>query len=171
MLYFTNVISIIAAVDSKNGIGKKGDLLFKIREDFRRMKSLSSGHPIIMGRKTFESIGKPLPDRTNIIISRNPARYHQLVNDTDNVVACNSLEEAIKIAGKSPGSNEIFIFGGGQIFQEALEKKLVDRLYLTMVEGDYKADTFFPEYSDFGEMESEELTSGKYKLKFITLER
>lgn len=165
------MISIIAAMDDKNGIGKKGELLFKIPEDFKRMKTLSTGHPIIMGRKTFDSIGSPLPERTNIIISRNPARYHQLVNDNDNVVSCNSLEEAIKIAGKSPGAEEIFIFGGGQIFQEALEKELVDRLYLTRVKGDYKADTFFPEYSDFGELESDDLTSGKYKLKFITLER
>lgn len=166
------MISIIVALDDKNGIGKNNNLLFKISEDFKKMKSLSMNHPIIMGRKTYESIGKPLPERTNIVISRNPARYHQLVHDSDNFVSCNSLDEAIKIARKSPGGDEVFIFGGGQIYQEAIEKGLVDKIYLTKVKGDYKADTFFPDYSGFKVLsEGEEKHEGKYIFKFLELEK
>ena len=81
------------------------------------------------------------------------------------------MEEAIEVAKKSPGSEEIFIFGGGQVFKEAIEKGLVDRLYLTIVEGDYGADTFFPDYSKFKIVEKEERSDGKYKYSFITLKR
>src|SRR5437868_15482904 len=123
-------VSIIVAVDDKRGIGKDNDLLFKIPEDFKRMKELTSGHPIIMGRKTFESIGRVLPNRTNIIVTRDPAFQFE------GAVVCSSLEEGLEKAKKAPGSEEIFIFGGGQIFKEALEKGLIDRLYLTLVKGD-----------------------------------
>lgn len=165
------MISIIAAIDSKNGIGKENSIPWHISEDFKRVKELTLGHPIIMGRKTFESIGKPLPERTNIVISRNPAMYHQLVYDNANFVSCNSLAEAVKIAEKSDGSDEIFIFGGGQIFQEALEKGIVDKLYLTIVDGDFNADTFFPDYKSLGFKKiSEEVHEGKgNKFKFINL--
>src|SRR4051812_33776838 len=136
-------VSIIVAIDEKRGIGKNNDLLFRIPEDFKRMKGLSSGHPIIMGRKNFESIGRVLPNRTNIIVTRS--------NDytVDGAVVVHSLEEAIEAAKKSPGADEIIVFGGGQIYKEALEKGLVDRLYLTLVKGDFGADTFFPEYPEF----------------------
>jgi len=165
------VISLIAAMDNNRGIGKDNSIPWHIPEDFKRVKELTTKHPIIMGRKTFESIGKPLPDRANIIISRNPARYHQLVEDFDNFVSCNSLEEAIKIAKKSEGNDEIFIFGGGQIFQEALEKGIVDKLYLTIIDGEYKADTFFPEYPNFKKFKEEEHDNGKYKFRFLNLEK
>ena len=141
-------ISIIAALDEKNGIGKGNALLFKIPEDFARMQKLTTGHPIIMGRKTFESIGRVLPGRTNIVITTNI--QYQITNiKYQDLVLAYSLEEAIDLARKAHGSGEIFIFGGGQIFKEALEKGLVDKLYLTLVEGDYSADTFFPDYSQF----------------------
>ena len=136
-------ISIIAALDEKNGIGKGNDLLFRIREDFERMQKLTMGHPLIMGRKTFESIGRILSGRTNIIITLNPDFQAQ------DCVIVHSLEEGIEKAKDSKGSDEIFIFGGGQIFKEALEKNLVDKLYLTLVQGDFNADTFFPDYSHF----------------------
>lgn len=165
------MISIIVAIDEKNGIGKNGKIPWHITSDFKRLKKITQGHPIIMGRKTYESIGKPLPERTNIIISRNPAMYHQLVNDSDNFVACNSLQESINIANKSDGNEEIFIFGGGQIFEEAMKKDLVDRLYLTIIKGDYKADTFFPEYKEFRIISEESGSEGKYKFKYVTLEK
>jgi len=136
-------ISIIAALDEKNGIGKGNELLFKIPEDFARMQKLTTGHPIVMGRKTFESIGRVLPDRTNIIITQN------LDFQPPDCLIVHSLEEGMEKAKDSPGSGEVFIFGGGQIFKEALDKDLVDKLYLTLVEGDYNADTFFPDYSKF----------------------
>ncbi len=161
------MISIIVSIDSKNGIGKNGQLLFKIPEDHKRMKNLSMGHPIVMGRKTFESIGRVLSGRTNIIVTHNISlkRSHLA-----NLNVAGSLEEAMDLAKKSPGADEIFIFGGGEIFKQIMDK--VDRLYLTLVEGDFNADTFFPEYSDFKKVLYQE--SGQfenYKYKFVDLER
>jgi len=157
-------ISAIAAMDSNRGIGKDNQLLFKIPEDFKRMKELTFGHPIIMGRKTFESIGRVLSGRTNIIITRDTTY------EVPGAIVTHSLEEAIKVA-KEKDNQEIFIFGGAQVFEEALP--LIDRLYLTLVEGDFQADTFFPEYSPFfkkvllekhGEFDS-------LKYRFLDLER
>lgn len=160
------MISIVAAIDEKRGLGKNNDLLFKIPQDFERMKRLTMGHPIIMGRKTFESIGRVLPGRTNIVVSR---RTNELIHSEDLVFAT-SLEEAIEIAKKSPGSSEIIIFGGGQIFKEALERDLVDVLHLTVVEGDYGADTFFPDYSKFTKVISEQKgNSGDFIYTFLDL--
>jgi dihydrofolate reductase len=160
-------VSIIVAIDEKRGIGKNNDLLFKIPEDFKRMKELTSGHAIIMGRKTFESIGRVLPNRTNIIVTRDPAFQFE------GAIVCSSLEEGLEKAKIAPGSDEIFIFGGGQIFKEALEKSLVERLYLTVVKGDYDADTFFPDYEQLGfkTKEEENHESDGYQYSFITLEK
>lgn len=159
-------VSIIVAIDEKRGIGKNNDLLFKIREDFKRMKALTTGHAIIMGRKTFDSIGRVLPNRTNIIVTRDPSFTFE------GAIVCNSLEEALRLAQVE--NKEIFIFGGGQIFKEALEKDLVDRLYLTVVKGDYGADTFFPDYTKFGftkKVEEESHESDGYEYSFLTLEK
>lgn len=108
------MISIVAALDNKRGIGRGNDLLFRIPADFERMKSLTTGHPIIMGRKTFQSIGRKLPNRTNIVITRKPEEMNNFSYQPDSTAS--SLEQAIEIAGKSPGSDNIIIFGGGQIF-------------------------------------------------------
>lgn len=164
------MISIVAAIDSKRGLGKNNDLLFRISQDFARMKKLTKGHPIIMGRRTFESIGKVLPNRTNIVVSRRPMD-NALMHDTTGLVFATSLEEAIEIAKKSPGSDEIIIFGGGQIFKEAMKKNLVDVLHLTLVEGDYGADTFFPDYSKFKLVNEEKHEDQNYKYRFLTLQK
>jgi dihydrofolate reductase len=157
------IISIIAAMDSKRGLGKDNKLLFKIPEDFQRMQKLTMGHPIIMGRKTFASIGRVLPGRLNIVVTHDASRVQ------DGLVFAFSLEEALKIASEDE-RNEIFIFGGGQIYQQAIAK--ADRLYLTLVEGDFGADTFFPDYSNFTKVISEEEhESSGYKYKFLTLEK
>jgi dihydrofolate reductase len=166
------MISIVAALDSRRGIGKNNDLLFKIPQDFERMKSLTDGHPIIMGRRTFESIGRVLPNRYNIVITRDPDfEFPGLSGDRGMIV--NSLENAIAEAKKAPGSEEIIIFGGGQIFSEAVEKNLVDVLHLTVVDGDYGADTFFPEYeTKFTKiLHEEEGKSGEYHFKFLDLSK
>lgn len=157
------MISIIVAMDSMRGIGKGNALLFKIPADFERMKNLTLGHPIIMGRKTFESIGRVLPNRTNIVITSN-TDY-----EVEGAVVVNSLEMAIEAAKDADGGSEIFIFGGGQIFKESLEKGLVDKLYLTIVEGDYHADTFFPEYPGFKIISEENREEGDYRFKFVEL--
>ena len=161
-------VSIIVAIDEKRGIGKQNGLLFKIPEDFKRMKKLTTGHPIILGRKTYESIGRLLSNRTNIIVTRDVSFI------VDNAVIANSLEESLEKAKRAPGASEIFIFGGGQIFKEALEKGLVDRLYLTIVKGDYDADTFFPDYIRYKFVKTIEQTdreSDGYHYSFVTLEK
>lgn len=164
-----SMISILAAIDSKRGLGKNNDLLFKIPADFERMKKITMGHPIIMGRRTFESIGRVLPGRTNIIITRDLGfKINDLGKGDARIVR--SLEEAIQLAKEKPGSEEIIIFGGGQIFTEAVEKDLVDVLHLTVVEGDYGADTFFPDYSKYDKVLSEEKgESNEYRFTFLDL--
>lgn len=159
-----NRISIMAAISENRVLGKNNDLIFKIPEDFARMKKITNGHPIIMGRKTFESIGRPLPNRTNIVITRDHTYK------AEGVIVATSLEEAITRAKEAPGSDEIFIFGGGQIFAEAL--RLVDRLYLTIVHQNSEGDTFFPDYSEFTKViEDIPQEAGEYSYSFLTLER
>ena len=140
-------VSIIAAIDEKRGLGKNNDLLFRIPEDGKRVRTITTGHPLVMGRKTFESLGRLLPNRSHIVVTRDPASLKNLPFQPEAVVS--SIEEGIEKAKEFVGSDEIFIFGGGQIFTEAVEKELVDRLYMTVVKGNYDADTFFPEYSMF----------------------
>jgi len=163
-------ISAMAALDSKRAIGKNNELLFKIPADFERMKRITSGHPIIMGRKTFESIGRLLPGRTNIIVTHDILLLRANHPDFLFQEIAPSVDEALKRAILSPGSDEIFIFGGGQIFTEALSK--IDRLYLTVVNHDFQGDTFFPDYSAFTNViEKEKRTDWKYPYTFLILEK
>lgn len=162
-------ISIIVAMDDKRGIGKNNRLPWHIPEDLKRFKRLTRGHTIIMGRKTFESIlsyiGKPLPDRINMVVTRNPDFK------AEGVSINTSLEEALSEA-KENEQSEIFIIGGAQIFQQAIDMGIVDRIYLTKVEGDYGADTFFPDYSQFKKVLKEEAgESNGIKFRFVDLER
>lgn len=157
-------VSIIAALGkTTRAIGKNNQLLWKIPEDLKRFKELTSGHPIIMGRKTFESIGRPLPNRQNIIISRNANLA--VIGAT----ACHSLPEALADA-KTNNPKEIFIIGGAEIYKQAMP--LADKLYLTLVESDAEGDAFFPNYSDFKKIVSEKssVTDG-LKYTFIDLEK
>lgn len=157
-------ISAIAAITKNRGLGKDNQLLFHIPGDLPRFKNLTTGHPVIMGRKTFESIGRLLPNRTNIIITRS-SEYA-----VNGAIMVSSVADAIEAAKKSEGSEEIFIIGGGQIFQEALP--ITDRLYLTVVDTEVPADTFFPDYSHFGKViAKEERTDWEYPYAYITLER
>lgn len=163
-------ISIIAAIDEKRGLGKNNDLLFRIPADHKRVREVTREHPLVMGRKTFESLGRLLPKRTHIVITRDPHSLDHLDYKPEFVVS--SLEEGIEEAKKAPGSDEIFVFGGGQIFKEAIEKGLVDRLYLTIVKGDYGADTFFPDYSQFTKvLRDEDHESDGYTFRFLDVEK
>ena len=131
------MVNLIVAVSENDAIGKGNKLLFHLKDDMRNFRRLTTGNAIIMGRKTYESIGKALPDRLNIIISRT---IHE---DVDNVKWATSLEDAIDIANSL--KKEIFIIGGGSIYEKALEKDIVDRIYLTRIKKKvYDADTFFP---------------------------
>jgi dihydrofolate reductase len=126
-------ISLIAAVSSNGVIGRGGKLPWHLSADLRRFKQLTMGHPIIMGRKTYESIGRPLPGRTTIVVSRQPD-FHPT-----GVYVARSLPNALQQASSS---DEAFVVGGAQIYAAALPT--ADRLYLTEVEADVDGDTFFP---------------------------
>src|SRR3989304_7950332 len=130
-------VSLIVAHDDKLGIGKTNQLLFRISADLKRFKTLTMGHPIIMGRKTYQSIGRVLPGRENIIITRN-ANFK-----VPGAKVVNSLTAALDLT-KTLDGKEIFIIGGGEIFKQAMEQNLVDKLYVTKVKGDFSAEIFFP---------------------------
>ena len=128
------LISIIVAV-SKNGvIGKDNRLIWRLPDDLKRFKKLTIGHPIIMGRKTFDSIGKPLPGRTSIVVTRNPDFQ------TDGVVVTNSLESALDHAANL-NTEEVFIIGGGELYNQA--QHLANKLYVTEVDTVIDGDTYF----------------------------
>jgi dihydrofolate reductase len=170
-----SMISIIVAMDEKRGIGKNNNLLFRIPEDFKRMTEITNGHPIVMGRGTWESLPenrRPLPGRYNVVITRNQKYTINGLKEGDNFAVVKSLGDALRQAQDKQGSDEIFIFGGGQIYAQAMEKKIVDKLYLTIAEGEYGADTFFPDYSDFKKVVLEETGESEgYKYKFLELEK
>lgn len=133
-----NEIIAIVAIGDNFEIGKDNQLLWRIPEDLKRFKSLTMGHPIIMGRKTRESLPRPLPGRTNIVITRNPDY------ESEGCLIASTPEEAIEIARRVPGGDKIFIIGGGEIYNRMFP--LVDRLEITHVYEDYEeADTWFPE--------------------------
>lgn len=156
-------ISIIAAIGKNRELGKNNKLLWSIPEDMLHFKNTTMGHPVLMGRKTFESIGKPLPGRTNIVITKNKDFK------AEGVLVAHSLEGAISL-GESRDPNEIFIIGGGEIYHRAL--KLADKLYLTVVDGNFDADTFFPDYSDFRRiLYKREGSDNNYKFTFLELTR
>lgn len=129
------MIIIIAAIGLNNELGKDNDLIWHLPADLKRFKKVTSGHAIIMGRNTFESIGKPLPNRRSIIITRNTS-YKKEGCDV-----VHSLEEAINLIKDQKNA---FIIGGAQIYKEAIEKQLVDQLDITKVHQNFEADVFFP---------------------------
>lgn len=131
------LISIIAAIGKNNELGKDNQLLWNIPEDMKHFRDTTRGHVVIMGRKTFESIGKALPNRRNIVITRD-ANYSK-----DGVDVTNSLEEAIRLC---ENSEEVFIIGGGEIYKQALP--FASKLYITHVHKEYDADKFFPEIKE-----------------------
>src|SRR3989344_3009172 len=130
------MISLIAAIGKNNELGKGNDLLWKFPADQKFFRETTSGHSVIMGRKTFESIGRPLPNRKNIVITRDKNYLH------DGTDVVHSLEEALKLVSKE--EKEIFIIGGAEIFRQVMS--IADRLYITHVQAEDKnADVFFPE--------------------------
>ncbi len=161
-------VSIVVAIDKNRAIGHGNELLWHIPDDLKRFKALTLGHPIIMGRKTFESIlgslGKPLPGRTNIVVTHDTAWHH------DGVIAANSIEEAIAKA-KEIDDKEIFIGGGTQIYEQALP--YCTKLYLTLIEDEKEGDTFFPSYKHLFTKKTaeEERDWNGLKYRFIDLER
>ncbi len=146
------MVSIIVAIAQNGTIGDKNSLLWHIKEDMRFFRTITSGHAVVMGRKTFESLGsKPLPKRKNIVITRADRSF-------EGAFTAHSLEEAIAMA---EGDEEIFIIGGAQIYAEALS--VADRMYITRVERDYEGDTSFPtiDYSKWRLVSEERFERGE----------
>ncbi|WP_163831700.1 dihydrofolate reductase [Spartinivicinus ruber] len=136
-------ICLVAAVAANNAIGINNKLPWYLPGDLRYFKQLTMGKPLIMGRKTFESLGKPLPGRTNIVITRNQGFA------AAGAKVVHTLDEAIDLAesiGLIDGCEEMMVIGGAQIYQQALP--LANRLYLTRVHRAFEGDTFFPEFDD-----------------------
>jgi dihydrofolate reductase len=126
-------VSIIVAVSRNLVIGKDNQLIWKLSADLKRFKDLTTGHTIIMGRKTFDSIGKPLPNRTSIVVTR------QKDYKIEGCIVVNSLEEAFE---KVADQEEVFVIGGGAIYKEALAK--ANKVYYTKVHKNFEGDAFFP---------------------------
>lgn len=131
------MVTIIAAVGRNRALGKNNDLIWHLPADLRRFKSLTRGHHVIMGRKTYESLGKPLPNRTNIVVSRNEDY------EASGCVIVSSLEEALQEAKSDPNP---YILGGAEIYKQALP--LCDLMDLTLVHEDFEADAFFPDFDE-----------------------
>ncbi len=157
-------VCVVAAIGRKRELGKNGDLIWRNKEDLGRVRELTMGHPLIMGKRTFDSIGRPLPGRTNIVISRS-------AEEIPGCVVVNSFERALDVA-RTIDHNQIFIFGGAQVYTEGI--KIADRLYLTRIDAEDKdADVFFPPYEKtFTRVISRSGGSqGDLKYEWVTLER
>lgn len=149
-------------MDEDRGIGKGGKIPWHISADLKRFKALTMGHPIVMGRKTWESLGRALPGRTNIVMTRRK-RYR-----ADGAILVGSMEEALTEAAAAGA--EVYIIGGSAIYQLALP--LADRILLTQVSGTHGADSFFPEFEDdFKKVRSDEAKDGDHKLRYVDYER
>jgi len=158
-------ISIIAAIAKDRGIGYKNKLLLHLPSDLKHFKAITSGHMIIMGQTTFESLGnKPLPNRKNVILT-----FDKSFQAPAGCLVMYSIAEALDYA-KDSGEEEAFFIGGASIYKQAL--KYADKLYLTLIDAVYPADTFFPEYSEFNKVLKEEKQEyNGIRFKFVELAR
>ncbi|HOO51847.1 MAG TPA: dihydrofolate reductase [Alphaproteobacteria bacterium] len=162
------MISLIVAMAENRTIGKGNDLPWHIPEDLKFFKTTTTGKPVIMGRKTFDSIlsriGKPLPGRPHYIISRSAVTY-------EGVTGCSSLEEAIeKVRAEHPNA-ETIIMGGASIYEQAIP--LIDRMYLTIIHGDVDGDAHFPEVNpeNWKLTDKRESSDENWSYEFLTLDR
>jgi dihydrofolate reductase len=160
------ILSAIVAMGINRAIGKNNQLLWRLPADLKHFKSLTTGHPILMGRKTFESIGKPLPNRTNIIITRK-SNF-----DAPGCIIATSLAEAIEIGAEN--DTDIFIIGGAEIYRQLLPQ--IQRIYLTIVQQKFDGDTFFPElnedeWQEVAHSDHAADAENPFAYSFVTLER
>ncbi len=161
------IVSLLVAMDERRGIGRAGRLPWRLSTDLKRFRELTMGHHIIVGRKTFESIGKPLPGRAMIIVTRDPV-YH-----ADGCVVAHSIADALESA-RAEGETELFVCGGAEIYAQTVD--VAERIYLTRVAADCDADTFFPELDcgEWAEASSEPHTAdekNEYAFTFSLLVR
>ena len=163
--------TIVVAVPLNRAIGKDNNLLWHLPDDFQFFKKKTRNHHLLMGRKTYESLGKPLPERVSIVITRNRdftlPKGHYMVR---------SLEEGISLAEEA-GLDELIIIGGGHVYAEALEKGLIDKMYITEIDAAPEGgDTFFPNFSKAGWIETERVhhpadERHAHAFDFVTYER
>jgi Dihydrofolate reductase len=162
------MISIIVAIANDNAIGANNNLLWHISEDLRYFKRVTAGHTVVMGRNTWSSIGRPLPGRRNIVVSKS-------VSHIEGAEVYPTLEEALNAANAHSPEEEVFIIGGGQIYEQCLP--IADKLYLTVVYAQYpQATIFFPEidYTQWREISREYHPHGEkfeYPFEFLLFER
>jgi len=158
-------ISMIAAIGRNRELGRGNKLIWHIPSDIKRFRELTNGHPIIMGRKTYQSINRLLPNRTNIIVSRDQ-NYK-----AEGALVANSIEEAIEKAKLEHGSEEVFIIGGAQIYSLGMQH--ANKLYLTIIEAEESsADAFFPDYAEFKKVVFRQKgEENGLKFEFVDLER
>lgn len=156
-------ISIICAIAENRAIGKNNQLLWHIPEDFKFFKEKTTGHVIVMGQKTYESIGKPLPNRTTIVLSNDPAFK------AEGVIIVRTFDEVFQKA-REIEKEELFICGGGSVYAQTIG--VADKLYLTVIQGDFEADVFFPKYDEFTKIVSERKSGDEnFKYTFLELEK
>jgi len=158
------MISIIAAMDENRLIGSNNDLPWHLPADLQRVKQLTTGHSIILGRKNYESIGRPLPNRRNIVVTNNPDF------EAPGCIVVNSIEAALKAAE----GDEVFIFGGAGIYKQMFG--LARRMYLTLIHATFNGDTWFPDYDpdDWVEIERQDFSADEknpFDYSFVTLEK
>ncbi len=161
-------IILIVAKAKNNVIGKDNQLIWKLSADLKRFKNLTTGHHILMGRKTYESLGKPLPNRTHLVITRNPE-----FTVPEGHYVFSSVEDAFIFSNKV-GADELFVIGGGQIYAETIN--LCDRLEVTEVETSPEGDTFFPEidpiiWEEKGREDHPADEKNEYPFSFVTYEK
>ncbi len=159
-------ISLIVALSSNRAIGLDGKMPWHLSADLKRFKQITMGHPILMGRKTFESIGRPLPGRTNIIVSRNPAY------SAEGCIVVESVEAAISQGCQL--ADEVFVIGGSTLYKATLP--IAGSLYITEINQAFDGDTFFPDFDtgDWTEVEREDVTDDtrvSFSYSFLKLQR
>ena len=161
------IISLIVAMDERRGIGKEGKLPWRLSSDLKRFRDLTMGHHMIVGRKTFESIGKPLQGRQMIVVTHNAGFK------ADGCLVATSVQAALAVA-QERGETEVFVIGGAEIYSQTLG--LADRMYVTQVHAEVNADTFFPEWKRDAWPETQSVfqpaaEKNQYAFEFKLLER
>lgn len=160
------MISLVVAMGENNEIGRDNELLWHLPKDLKHFKEITTGHPVIMGRKTYESIGKALPNRTNIVVSSKSDWFEE------GILIVGNLKEAIKFAKKI--DEQIYVIGGGSIYKQTID--IADELVVTRVHATLKADTYFPKIDETFFRKTDEVCveaddKNKYNFCFQTWER
>ncbi len=163
------MISIIVAMDKNNAIGSGSNIPWHLPADFAYFKETTFGHPVIMGKKTNDSIGRPLPGRTNIILSTDTT------GSMEGCVVRGSLKDAMAVAENEVGvTGEYFIIGGGSVYSQAID--FADRLYVTFVDGEFSGDIYFPEidkrkWKEISREKKKSDSKNEYDMDFVVFER